>query len=519
MLRGRGSDPEFTAFEAHPDKMKSHYLLSRGSVKSTMVFMKRKILKSFDRAAVYTLVFISISFFLFGTEFLSWFYILGDFFPAEQTYLYGKVGGYFFEAAGILLCGVLVAKAPYRIISSRYLSAVILLIELVFTIPAFFLKNAAMIVTCGYLFNLACGINFGLYLTMLGSRTPRRVRGTVMALGTAIGSAGSWLVTEFAGSEFLKSRDVLIVYAAFTAAGVIFLLIFSVSIVPVMGAMNDSLTSRKRSNSRHLSKKALILLCIVVFLFGMINDISNSFPTGDAIGGVVPVELARLFHAAGLVAAGIISDLNRKNGAVACLILLIVPFIMFAIRDYAGSPFVTLAVFYTIGAFYSVFRVISFTDLADEGAEYLFMAGGGLMCGRIGECAGAAINTFIGENILALVLTAGVLIALSVIVFIRWQTEKDVIQIRKEAGIEPETEPEEKPSAEEFASRYGLSSRELEVFGLIIEGFSNAEISQKLYISENTVKFHIKNILRKTESANRIELSALYNGGIVKGYK
>ena len=48
---------------------------------------------------------------------------------------------------------------------------------------------------------------------------------------------------------------------------------------------------------------------------------------------------------------------------------------------------------------------------------------------------------------------------------------------------------------EDFTQEYGLSPREKEVFSLIKEGRSNSEIASDLYISENTVKFHIKNIL------------------------
>ena len=63
---------------------------------------------------------------------------------------------------------------------------------------------------------------------------------------------------------------------------------------------------------------------------------------------------------------------------------------------------------------------------------------------------------------------------------------------------------------EDFTQEYGLSPREKEVFSLIKEGRSNSEIASDLYISENTVKFHIKNILKKTECVNRTELIILF---------
>jgi|GEM_PF-5672351 len=60
----------------------------------------------------------------------------------------------------------------------------------------------------------------------------------------------------------------------------------------------------------------------------------------------------------------------------------------------------------------------------------------------------------------------------------------------------------------EAARRYGLTTRETEVFGEIITGRSNAEIAANLYIEAATVKTHVNKILKKTGAANRVELIA-----------
>ena len=54
-----------------------------------------------------------------------------------------------------------------------------------------------------------------------------------------------------------------------------------------------------------------------------------------------------------------------------------------------------------------------------------------------------------------------------------------------------------------------LSNREHEVAALVVQGFLNKQIAERLYISEQTVKNHLHNIFEKLGVSNRLEL-ALY---------
>lgn len=53
-----------------------------------------------------------------------------------------------------------------------------------------------------------------------------------------------------------------------------------------------------------------------------------------------------------------------------------------------------------------------------------------------------------------------------------------------------------------------LTTRELEVLQLVAKGLSNKEISETLFISEHTVKSHLKNILSKLHLDNRVQLTS-----------
>ena len=52
-----------------------------------------------------------------------------------------------------------------------------------------------------------------------------------------------------------------------------------------------------------------------------------------------------------------------------------------------------------------------------------------------------------------------------------------------------------------------LTKRELEVLGLVAEGRSNPEVARLLWLTEQTVKFHLRNVFRKLDVANRVEAS------------
>jgi DNA-binding NarL/FixJ family response regulator len=72
-------------------------------------------------------------------------------------------------------------------------------------------------------------------------------------------------------------------------------------------------------------------------------------------------------------------------------------------------------------------------------------------------------------------------------------------ELPKAAGIEP------------------LTERERQVLELVVQGLSNPEIGERLFLSENTIKKYLHNILEKLHLNNRVE-AAIYavRGGIFK---
>ncbi|WIB64916.1 LuxR C-terminal-related transcriptional regulator [Curtobacterium sp. MCBD17_040] len=79
-----------------------------------------------------------------------------------------------------------------------------------------------------------------------------------------------------------------------------------------------------------------------------------------------------------------------------------------------------------------------------------------------------------------------------------WGSELSVV-----LPLDPPAEPEPLDAV------VALSRREREVLRLVASGARNRSIARELGISENTVKFHVSNLLRKAGAANRAELAAL----------
>jgi DNA-binding NarL/FixJ family response regulator len=77
--------------------------------------------------------------------------------------------------------------------------------------------------------------------------------------------------------------------------------------------------------------------------------------------------------------------------------------------------------------------------------------------------------------------------------------------VRKVAAGQALLQPEIASKLAESMARPELSNRETQILQYLARGRSNKEIGQILYISEGTIKHHVKAILRKLDAIGRSE--------------
>ena len=65
------------------------------------------------------------------------------------------------------------------------------------------------------------------------------------------------------------------------------------------------------------------------------------------------------------------------------------------------------------------------------------------------------------------------------------------------------------PSLLELSRESLITGREREILQLLADGMSNADVAQKLFISQETVKSHVRHILAKLEADNRTQAVAI----------
>ncbi len=444
-----------------------------------------------------TAILICLCFLLTSTAYLEWTYHVISMLPPVKADFIILAAGYGFQAAGIAVSACLLRRKKEEIL---YIT---LLLHLICMLPASHSNSAGLSLASGFVMNFLCGVICGYYLYQLSLAVSSEKRGCTLGIGYSVSIIVSWLLSlirkqvdpghmgMFAVCFFLSAAIICLAEnerRAFRNAG---------------GSLPEPMPLRTLSENKSF-RKDLLAVSMLVLLFSIINSCGFGFPSADLSKGV-SVEFSRIFYAAGLLIAGIVNDRDRRYGGILAMTALVVPFIMLVIKGVSVSFLILWALSYFTFGFFTVFRILTFSDMAGE-KKLFAVSGFGLLAGRLGDAFGEVITLLLAEHVLILITVLAALFAAAVVLFfVLYQR----IWLPQYPGQETEQE-----KFSRFSAQYELSAREREVLMLILQEKNNQEIAEILSISESTVKFHIHNLLQKTGCRNRVVLLNTYAAGL-----
>ena len=424
-----------------------------------------------------------------GTGYMCWIYRMLDFFPASTVEIFTNILDYIFQAIGIIILSIYTWKKGFNLKKIFTLSVIF---EQIFMAAAILVPVPSLKVVFGLIMDLFCGMLFGCFLSYL--TVLKEHKSIVFGIGWSIGSLATWLVSIPMDGEFLKSRVSLVLYC----------LLAIITMLIIHFPLDNVEKDYEKSKSTKISAKLIVLSMLTVIILEITRNLGFLYPISNLADGTVNMEYSRAFYVVGLIIAGIVCDKTRQGGLVLCLGTLICPFISLLLIRLSIGNNALWALNYAITGFITVYGVTLFSDFA---GEMLFLAGFGLLCRRIGEPIGALLGTVMVDTPVILIIFISVFFFTSIICAALLWMNMYLPQLTK-ARNGSSSEEERMTS---FINEYGFSAREAEVFREVLKGSSNSKIASDLFITDNTVKFHMKNILKKTGAANRAELTKMFN--------
>ena len=272
---------------------------------------------------------------------------------------------------------------------------------------------------------------------------------------------------------------------------------------------------------RQLSLAFMIAL-VLGLLVGL--DDSSFFPRFGAYEETF--DISRIFTAGGYLLAGVLADLFPVYLPVIALAAKGIPIFV-----RAGSDSLALSLLSYTDAFFTgaliILVVRMFFAVAPLTSRPRLWAG----MGRGIEMPASAVAAFAGsvyfeQHSLSLTVAChGALLLLGAILFYRAvliyaeRRQEEIFSLPRNLSLVAENDGgcalarereqeivQVQADSPDWQQQYNLTDREAEVLQGVMQGQKIAAIAQALFVTERTVKFHIGNILKKTDCKNQREL-------------
>lgn len=420
--------------------------------------------------------------------------------------IFSEVYFYLLNTIGILLISLLMKRkyTPNKMIiafSASLIGTVILSFSLFLPV-----SKTIFIILLLTIF-LLVGCIQGTYVFLITKCFPKSKRCLGIGIGASVSVVLNSTLSIIDNGKFVQTIYAVISYLI-AAVLVSILFAFTIKKFPNFGEEQTDANPQSSFTPPSWNKKSFLTACLFIAFSWLIQSLGFYFPFNDGLVTGLSNEVLRITNILGLLISGYLNSRDKKAGSLVCLFILATPMLYIILQNQTGLTLLVFLLSYFFTGFLSIYRIGIIADMSDsvnsKGESMTYMCTFGLIFGRIGEGLGGLMGIKYKDNTMLLLTLTSFFLVIAVAFFIYHY-------IRLYFPISQVVQTHE-DKINSFKVKYNLSTREKDVLELLIDGASNAEIADRLYVSENTVRFHVGNILKKTECKSRKEVSALFFG-------
>ncbi len=370
---------------------------------------------------------------------------------------------------GILTFGLLYRKNK----NVKNIFIIFMLLALVSMIAFFATHNKYFMGAClcfSCFFGTA-GFGAGYHFSLLASNVEKEYRGRVFSIGYGLGSIGTYLLILFPES-FYSSVKTLILYIP--------MLLLNLYLV----MKETELMQVKEEKQTSSFKNYFIRISIIVLAMSLLSALSTdviAVQTIDIAGGY---GATRLYYCLGLLVAGFLVDKKNSLFEILTIVSFVVSLLAIILLKEGYSISLIAGLSYSFVAFFVLFRTMTFVNLVDHKKNMVWAAAFGLMYSRIMEGLMVLFEDKLMEHYTLLVVIITFFLSLVIVLYFLLYFQNSKMS--------------ENDAVKNISVKYKLGTQEEKVLNLLIQGMSNQEIADELFVSVNTIRNHIANIYKKT---------------------
>ena len=377
--------------------------------------------------------------------------------------------GSFSMALGILIFGLLYRKNK----NMKNIYIIFMMLTLISMISFFATNNKYLMSVCLCLscFFGTAGFGAGYHFSLLASDVEKEYRGRVFAIGYGLGSIGTYLLILLPKS-FYSSFKSLIIYIP--------ILLLNLYLI----IRKTNLNQIKEEKQTSSFKSYFIRISIIVLAMSLLSALSTdviAINTIDIAGGY---GSTRLYYCLGLLIAGFLVDKKNNLFEILTIVSFVVSLLVIILLNEGYSIKLIAGLSYSFVAFFVLFRTMIFVNMVENKKNIAWLAAFGLMYSRIMEGLMVLFEDNLTKHYTLLVIVITIFLSIVIILYFMLYFKNNKMT--------------ETYAIKNIAVKYKLGSQEEKVLNLLVQGMSNQEIADKLFISVNTIRNHVANIYKKT---------------------